>query len=538
MTRMTKFGAGLLAGAAMWMAAGVASAQTQGGTLVIAWPAIQEPASLDGHIDPYQSTWMFNSLVADPLVILAPDGTYKPALATSWTSTPDGREWVFKLRSGVKFQDGTAFDAAAVKYNFDRVLDPKTASAQMKSDVGPIKSVEVVDALTVKLVYDTPWVTLLDGVRRMPIWSPTAAEKHGLANFGRNLVGAGPFLFAEWVQNDRIVFKRWADYGGWNSIQTHQGPAYLDQVTIRFIGEAAVLGSVVKTGNAQVTFGLPARFVDEYKGKPNFQFVAKDQSGTGLQHVMNIRIPPLSDIRVRRAILHAADMKAANELLYDGVYAPSEGPLNNNHPCFWEGNPKVYPNDLNKARALLEEAGWKAPAAGQGQIRVARGVAGVADGTPLKVRYATLHHKELGEALQSQLRRVGIDLVVEQVPGPVQLDRVRRRDFDLMFERQRSPDPLILDQIWNSKWDQPGGWAWTGFKNDTLDATVDKLRSIPDPKARCEVAKEAQKIIMENALMLPTLSDPVFFAMTPKVKGLQVGAEGNWFFLNNAWLER
>ena len=211
-------------------------------------------ASLDDLVRERQSVAaaaLLASLRAQTSVILAPDGTYQPALATSWTSTPDGREWVFKLRSGVKFQDGTAFDAAAVKYNFDRVLDPKTASAQMKSDVGPIKSIEVVDALTVKLVYDTPWVTLLDGVRRMPIWSPTAAEKHGLANFGRNLVGAGPFLFAEWVQNDRIVFKRWAEYGGWNSIQTHQGPAYLDQVTIRFIGEAAVLGSVVKTGNAR-----------------------------------------------------------------------------------------------------------------------------------------------------------------------------------------------------------------------------------------------------------------------------------------------
>jgi peptide/nickel transport system substrate-binding protein len=536
MRRIGKTTAGLLAGAALWCLAGTATAQVQGGHLVIAWPAIQEPASLDGHIDPYQSTWMFNSLVADPLVVLAPDGTHKPALATSWTSSPDGREWVFKLRSGVKFQDGTTFDAAAVKYNIDRILDPKTASAQMKSDIGPVKSVEIVDPLTVKLTYDTPWVTLLDGLRRMPVWSPAAAEKHGLANFARNLVGAGPFLFSEWVQNDRIVFKRWADYGGWNPMQTHQGAAYLDQVTIRFIGEAAVLGSIVKTGNAQVTFGLPARFVEEYKGKPNFQFFGKDQSGTGLQHVMNVRTPPLSDIRVRRAILHAADMKAVNDLLYDGVYAPSEGPLNNNHPCFWEGNGKVYPHDLNKARALLEEAGWKAPPSGQ--IRVASGVQGVADGTQLKVRYATLHHKELGEALQSQMRRVGIDLVVEQVPGPVQLDRVRRRDFDLMFERQRSPDPLILDQIWNSKWDQPGGWAWTGFKDATLDATLDKLRSIPDNKARCEVAKDAQKIIMENALMLPTLSDPVFFAMSPKVKGFQVGAEGNWFFLNSTWLER
>ncbi len=158
---------------------------------------------------PYQSTWLFNSFVADPLVILDPDGKYQPALATSWESSPDGKVWTFKLRSGVTFQDGTPFDAAAVKYNLERINDPKTASAQLKSDVGPWKTVEVVDPLTLRITYDTPWVTLLDALRRTPIWSPTAAEKHGLANFSKNLVGAGPFTLEQWAPNDRIVFKKW-----------------------------------------------------------------------------------------------------------------------------------------------------------------------------------------------------------------------------------------------------------------------------------------------------------------------------------------
>jgi peptide/nickel transport system substrate-binding protein len=507
-----------------------------GGSLTIAFPANQEPASLDGHIDPYQSTWLFNSFIADPLLILDSDGSYKPALATNWESTPDGKRWSFKLRSGVKFQDGTPFDAAAVKYNLERILDPKTASAQLKSDVGPIARIETPDAMTIVLHYDTPWVTLLDAMRRTPIWSPTAAEKHGLANFARNLVGAGPFTLQEWVPNNRIVLRRWAEYGGWSSIQKHQGPVHLESVTIRFIGEAAVLGSVVKSGNVQVTYMLPARYIDDYKGKAGFDFFFKDQSGTGLQMVMNTRSPPLDDIRVRRALLHARDMNAINQLLYDGNYAKSEAPLSNNHVCHWDGAKDVYPFSLDRARALLDEAGWKAV---QGQpIRVAQGVKGVADGTPLKIRYNTLHHKEIGEALQAQYRRIGIDLAVETVAGPVQLDRVRRRDFDLMYERQRSPDPLILDQVWNSKWDQPGGWAWTGFKDATLDAHLDKLRALPSLADRCAAAREGQKIIMQNALMLPTLSDPVFFAMTNKVKNFQIGGEGNWFFLNNTVLER
>jgi len=520
------------------LASSAALAQTpvSGGNLTIAFPANQEPASLDGHIDPFQSTWLFNSFIADPLVILDTDAVYKPALALSWELSPDSKIWTFKLRPGVRFQDGTPFNAAAVKFNIERIVDPRTASKQLASEIGPVKSVEVVDDLTVRFVYDQAWVTLLDGLRRTPIWSPTAAQRFSLADFQRNLVGTGPFTFAEWITNDRMVFRRWADYGGWNSASAQQGPAYLDSVTIRFIGENAVLNEAVRAGTTLVGFTLTPDARDIYKDKPNFVFLSRGQSGTGLQLVMNIRNPPLSDIRVRQALLFARDSAALNRLLYDGTYIPSDGPLDNVHPCFWPGASAMYQPNLDRARQLLDEAGWRT-VPGQ-PIRQARGVAGVADGTPLRIRWSTIHHREIGEAVQQQLRRVGVDLAVELLPGPIQLDRVNRRDFDLMFLRQRSPDPVILDQVWNSRWDQPGGWAWTGYKGEELDRTVAQLRVVSDQGARCEAARSAQKIIMDNALMYPTLSQPVFIAMSPRVQNFRMGSEGNWFFLHSTWLQR
>ncbi len=537
----------LRAGAALTMAlaactagafsASSALAQTpkRGGDLTIAWRASQEPASLDGHIDPYQSTWLFNSFVADPLVVLDSDLQVKPALATAWESNADGTVWTFTLRQGVTFQDGTPFDAAAVKYNIERILAPETASKQLANDIGPVREVEVVDDFTVRFHYDTPWVTLLDALRRAPIWSPTAAQAVAVADFQRSLVGTGPFRFREWVQNERIVFDRWEDYGGWNAAALHQGPAFVDSVTIRFIGENAVLNESVRTGETLAGFSLTPAAIEIYKDDPDFMFEARGQAGTGLQKVMNIRNAPLSDIRVRQALLYARDMEQVNDLLYDGAYVRSDGPLDNIHRCFWEGASEMYRTDPAKSAALLDEAGWVV-ADGQ-PFRVARGVAGVEDGTPLKVRWSTIHHREIGEAVQGQFRRIGVDLEVEQVPGPVQLDRVNRRDFDLMFLRQRSPDPLILDQVWNSKWDQPGGWAWTGFADEKLDGLLNQLRSLPSADDRCAVAKEAQQIIMENALMLPTLSEPVFLAWSPTVKDFKIGAEGNWLFLHSVWID-
>ena len=529
----------LLAGLATLML-GLTSSMAQqpqsGGNLTIAWRANQEPASLDGHIDPYQSTWLLNSFVADPLVILDGEGKYRPALATEWNVNDDGSIWTFKLRSGVKFQDGTPFNAAAVKYNIERILAPATASKQLASELGKISSIDVVDDLTIRLNYLQPWVTLLDGVRRMPIWSPTAAEKFGLQEFQRNLVGTGPFTFVEWIKNERMVFRKWADYGGWNPASTQKGPAYLDQVTVRFIGENAVLNEAVKSKTTLVGFSLTPDSREIYKDNADFKYMSLGQSGTGLQQVMNIRKPPLSDIRVRQALLFARDMPAINKLLYDGTYLAGDGPLDNVHRCYWSGSTSMYATNPDKARALLDEAGWQVV---QGQpFRQSKGIDGVADGTPLRLRWSTIHHREIGEALQSQYRRLGIDLQVELLPGPIQLDRVNRRDFDLMFLRQRSPDPAILDQVWNSRWDQPGGWAWTGFKDATLDATVGQLRLVGDDSKRCDIAKTAQEIIMRNAVMLPTLSEPVFIAMAPSVQNFQMGSEGNWFFLHSTWIKR
>ena len=513
----------------------LAHAQSGTGDLVVAFPADQEPASIDGQVDPYTSTWLLDSFITDPLVVLDPSGRYVPALATSWDSSPDGKVWTFKLRDGVTFQDGTKFDAAAVKYNLERVADPKTASAQLKNDLGPYTKVEVIDPLTLRISYDTPWVTLLEALRKAPIWSPAAAQQYSVADFQNHLVGTGPFTLTQWQRNDRMVFTRWDGYGGWNPVQTHKGPIALHSMTVRFIGEAAVLGNVVRTGDADLAYMLPQAAVEDYKGKADYTFTIRDQSGTGLQMVMNIRKPPLRDIRVRKALLFAQNEDQVNDVLYDGTYSKAEGPLSNNHPCHWQGAGSVYPQDAKKAASLLDDAGWKLSPGKT--IREASGVPGVADGTPLKLRWTVLHHKEIGEVVQQQFRKVGVDLAIEVVPGPVQIDRVGARDFDLVYERQRSPDPYILDQIWNSKWDQPGGWAWTGFKDAKLDTLLDQLRAVPSFEARCSAAKEAQKIIMDNAVQLYTLSDPVFVAYkTARVKGFEMGSEGSWFFVNNVTL--
>ena len=110
--------------------------------------------------------------------------------------------------------------------------------------------------------------------------------------------------------------------------------------------------------------------------------------------------------------------------------------------------------------------------------------------------------------------------------------------LDLMYGRQRSPDPLLMDMLWNSAHDVVGGWAWTGFVDEELDGLVGQLRAIADLEARCELAQQAQRIIMENALMLPTPSEPILYAVSDEVRDFELMSKGQFFFVHSARLVR
>ncbi|MGQ9583832.1 MAG: ABC transporter substrate-binding protein [Anaerolineae bacterium] len=487
-----------------------------GGDLVMAHDGASEPALLDAQIDPYHETGLIDSFLTDSLVCRDPETMeIKPWLATDWETSADGLTWTFHLRKDVKFHDGTPFNAEAVKYNLDRILAPETMSVEAAARLGPVKSVEVVDEFTVRITHERPYAPFLDSfsILMEPMWSPTALKQYGYEEFPKHLVGTGPFMFKENVPKDHVTVVRNPDYNWPPTCVDHKGPAYLNSFTFKWVSEAAVRGGIVKTGEAHGA-DLPAQYVSDYEGDPNYQVVTGYQPGSGLQWVMNTAKPPLDDIRVRKAILHAVVREPINKMLYADRYLPSYGPMIPGTACYWEGAETLYPYDLDKANALLEEAGWKLnPATG---IREK-------DGQPLQVRWTALHHEEMGEALKAQLKYIGIDLKVEKVAGPVQIDMATRRDFDLMYERQRGNDPVFLDMIWNSKNSGPGGWAWTGFKDAKLDEYLDKANVETDATKRCEYYVEAQKIIMENALTLGMFGQPRFWVLSKSVKGFQLG---------------
>lgn len=532
---MSRFLVTIIAGTLLALTGAGVAQEDKGGDLVIAMNGNSEPASLDGQIDPYQSAWLINSFSADFVAFTNPDtGEIEPFLATGWDTSDDGRTWTFHLRDDVIFQDGTPFNAEALKYNFERIRDPDTASAQAADELGPIASMEVVDEFTLRVNYDQPWVNLLNAMIRIPIWSPAALEQYPPGEFDNHLIGSGPFRLVEWVPNSHVRFERWDDYDWGPSIKTAPGPVHLDSVTWLFVSEESVRGRIVSTGEANVVQELPSQYVEDYRDDDDYTMLMGFQSGTGLQYVMNTRKAPLDDVRVRQAIRYATNQSMMNDLAYDGLYQETYGPLTQSHPCYDTSMMDAYPFDADRARELLDEAGWVDDG---GSVRVAQGVDGVEDGTPLEILWTGLSRQELGEVIQAQLASVGIALELEIVPGPVQLSRVQDQSFDLMYERQRNPTAAVLHQVWHSDNDRSGGWAWTGFQDDRLDQILDEIQATSDQARSCELASEAQRIVSDNALQLPTLAQPMFYVLADEVQDFVLGNEGNWFWVYNTYIE-
>ena len=310
---------------------------------------------------------------------------------------------------------------------------------------------------------------------------------------------------------------------------------YLDKITVKFIDEQLVRGTIITTDEANMIWDTPAQFVSKYENSSDYKVISGFQAGTGMQYVMNTTKPPLNNILVRKANRYATNQNALNELVYEGRYLPMGGPLNNVHTCYNSEIENRYKYDLNKAKMLLSEAGYH-DRDGDGIVE-SYGVAGLEDGTPLRVLWTALSRQAKGEALQGQLRMAGINLELEIVPGPIQLERAQKKTFDLMYERQRIPVPDVLHLVYYSKNTGVGGWAWTGFEDSNLDKILSTMKNSVDPVKACDYAKKAQVIIQENAIQLPTLGQAMIYVVKSELKGFQLGAQGGQFYVYNMYIE-
>ncbi len=399
--------------------------------------------------------------VFEGLTRIGPNGEVLPDLAESWTVSDDGKVYTFKLHTGVKFHDGTDFDANDVKFSLDRARADDSVNAQ-KGLFSAIDTVEVVDPATVKVTLKHPQGSFLynmgwgDAVMVAPESAGTNKEKP---------IGTGPFRFQNWAKGSSITLVKSDGYWG--------DPVFLDKAEFRIIPDAAAQVPALLSGDVQAFPFFPPDAVAQVKDNPNLKVVIGSTEGETILAINNKK-PPFDNLKVRQAISYALDRKAIIDGATGGLGVPIGSHMSPSNKAYVDLTGE-YPHDPAKARELLKEAGFE-------------------NGIKATLKLPPPDYARLGgEIVASQLRDVGIDLEIIPVEWAQWLDQVfTRKDYDLTIVSHTEPNDI---DIYSRK------DYYFNYDNPAFDKVIEELNLTSDEAKRDELLGEAQKILADDAVV-------------------------------------
>lgn len=496
-------------------AATTAKSPETGGTITVGYDI--EPESLDIHVGERGQLPAIMRNVYDTLLVKALDGSFKPSLATSWDVSPDGKTYTFKLRQGVMFQDGTPFNAQAVKFNFDRIVDPALESRWAKQLIGPYDSSEAVDDYTVRIKLKDSYGPFLEALTQtfLGMVSPTAVQKWG-KDYASHQVGTGPFIFKEYVPKDHLTLERNPDYNWAPAIYQHQGPAYVDRIIFKFIPESATRLGTVETGETNLIHTFAPTDLPVIRSDSNLQVYINSRAGRARHYTLNVQKEPTNDLAVRQALNMAIDRPTIAKTLFGDVNSPAFGHFAPGTLYYSDSLEKEYSQkyayDPAKAAKLLDDAGWT------------MGTDGIRHkgGKPLSLVLVSSSQKEVHELIQAQLKKIGVDVQIQMMAVPAFFAACGKGDDNLCFLGGiGTPDP----GLWMSGYfGLDGKYNWSNHKNTQLDSLLSDGLKTADPAKRQDIYSQVQRIILDQALTLPVFYERDTYVARSEVKNLTFDA--------------
>jgi peptide/nickel transport system substrate-binding protein len=508
--------------------AGPAQAQKRGGTLTIVRPT--DPVSLDPHTETTApGAWVYYN-VLESLIYLDAKMTIQPRLAASYEVMGPTRVR-FKLRPNVKFHDGTPFNAAAVKFTFDRAFK-STPPARWASLAGPIQGAEVVDDLTVDVVTKEPYGPILRSMAMLfvSIVSPTAVQKQG-EGFLRAPVGTGPFKFVEWKTNTHIIIERNPDYWG--------DKALVDRVVFKTIPEEGARMIALQTGDADmVMFPAPAQLA---QFKKDSKYVVHEAPGLRVVYVgLNNKVAPLDDLRVRQALLHSVDRKAIQENIVEGLGIVARSYLSPGVFGYKDMQlDQLYPFDRNKAKALLAQAGWTP---GPDGILQKGGQRLSLNWLAQRGRYPK--DGEITEAIQQMWKEVGVEAKVEFRDWATVFNESRKQDWGRhnwtfgWATTNADADYSLFAQFHSTQTVASGAWNRTGYANPKVDQLLETARRSLNQGEREKMYGEVQEILARDAQWVPVYNTLETVLTKAQVKGFTIHPVEYNLGLWKTWLDK
>jgi len=494
---------------------------------------------LDPAIHASYTTGILSTMITDPLIWQYEANDFRPGLAKRWEVSPNWDEFTLYLRDDIVFHDGTPLNAEAVKLHFERIVDPEAKSLQAAS-MANFDHAEVVDDYTAKIFLTKKTPLFMDTLSNQSPSSPTGWAKYG-DQWGINVKATGAFRIRDWPDAGTVVFERNPDYNWAPDFANHQGPSYLDTLTFKSITDETTRLIALETGEIDIMDELPMEEYPRLIADP--EFVIKAHPVGGLPQVLNINmsVPPTNQLAVRQAMIMAVDTKTMVELLFFGAFPPAAaGPFGEGSWAYWEGVEDYWPYDPEKAKQILEEAGWR-DEDGDG-IREAHGVEGIEDGTPLRIRHVTstgYRSEKPAEFVQAAFREVGIDDVVEAVAYESSAKRYADNDYEMARLGWSAFDPGSAARLFHTDSITTGGLfnRWK-LSDPEIDALIEAGDEETDPEKRKEIYQEFQKKIVELAPHIPIYSQLRYRVFRPYLKGYHVPPVGATPLMHEAWLEK
>jgi peptide/nickel transport system substrate-binding protein len=452
----------------------------QGGTLIVGM-ATTSIVTLDPAAYSDRATETVVRNIFDGLVTRTTDNEVVLELARDYRWV-DGQTIQFELKRGVRFHNGEELTADDVVFTFERVLN-QDIGAQRRGFVQEVGRVERVGDYVVRFHLKSPWPVFLQMLVHNQIVPKDYLTQVGNAQFTKEPVGSGPFKYVSGDLSEQIVLERFDDYYGGADALPPVGPAYLDRAIFRMIPEAAARVKALLSGQVHIIQSVPSYMVAQLIGHP--QVTIKTTVGTRPKFMdLNVTVPPLDDVRVRRALNYAVDADGILARVASGYGVILPGPLS---PANLYVDPDLAPYgyDPEKAKALLDEAGYRP-----------EDISFVID--------AYGSYLEIAEAVAGQLRALGMDVTARaceyNVVKPLLLNCERQaflRDWgDSAF------DPVgYVEAKWQTYVEgaAAGRGNYACYSNPGVDELIRRGASEPDPEKRREAYYEMQCLIYEDA---------------------------------------
>lgn len=485
----------------------------QGGTIMVG--NIEDPNSLDPHATIMATASGIMSWIYDRLFYIGDDGLPHGNLAESWEVSEDNLVLTVTLREGRTFTNGEPVNADAVAFTFNRLLNPETA-APAAEQAGSLTSVTALDEYVVEFVFEEPYAPFFFAASGayMGILPPGAVEEMG-DDFGRNPIGSGPFIFSEWVPGQQITLVRNPDYVNVREDRNNEGAPYVDSIIFKTIPELGTRIAALETGEINY-MGLTRESVPQFEGNPNFQIIQATETASLNFVEFNYTRAPFDNPDFRRAFGMAIDKEAIAAGAYGGFGTINYNPYPNGNPGY---DPAIGEEfgmhyDPEAAAALFDELGWVL----EGEQRVASGVDGVEDGTPAEWTcwtYPSEIKQRECEIIQANMADLGITINIQLTDFGTMSAEMPNGDFDFDVMRWTWNEPVILSLLFKCP-----GWQQL-YCNEELDEMLIDAETEMDAEARLEKVAAIQQYLLEEAVIVPFVSDWYIAAGLSSMQGLR-----------------